>query len=61
VAKDAPFLVVSVVLTLPLAPAAGLAAALAALVTGHHASVTHHSDQVRWRFSRGVSFALSVL
>ncbi len=60
-AKDVPFLLVSVALTLPLAPGAGLAAALSALATGHHASVTHHSNQVRWRFSSGVSFGMSVL
>ncbi len=59
-AKDVPFLLVSVVLTLPLAPGAGLAAALSALATGHHASVTHHGNQVRWRFSSGVSFVMSV-
>ncbi len=59
-AKDVPFLLVSVVMTLPVAPGAGLAAALSALATGHHASVTHHSNQVRWRFSSGVSFAMSV-
>jgi hypothetical protein len=60
-AKDVPFLLVSVVVTLPLAPGAGLAAALSALATGHHASVTHHSNQVRWRFSSGISFAMSLL
>lgn len=59
-AKDVPFLLVSVVMTLPLAPGAGLAVALSALAAGHHASVTHHSNQVRWRFSSGVSFATSV-
>ncbi len=59
-AKDVPFLLVSVVMTLPLAPVAGLAAALSALATGHHASVTRHSDQARWRFSRGISFVMSV-
>jgi len=59
-AKDLPFLLVSVVMTLPLAPAAGLAAALAALATGHHASVTKHRNQVRWRFSSGVSFGMSI-
>jgi hypothetical protein len=59
-AKDAPFLLVSVAMTLPLAPGAGLAAALSALATGHHASVIHHSNQVRWRFSSGVSFGMSV-
>jgi hypothetical protein len=59
-AKDVPFLLVSVVMTLPLAPGAGFAAALSALAAGHHASVTHHSNQVRWRFSSGVSFVMSV-
>ena len=59
-AKDAPFLMVSVLLTLPLAPVAGLAGALSALAMGHHASVTHHSNQVRWRFSSGVSFGASI-
>ncbi len=51
-AKDAPFLLGSVLLTLPLLPAAGLGAAFSALAVGHHVSVIHHSDQVRWRFSR---------
>lgn len=59
-AKDVPFLLASVVMTLPLAPAAGLAAALSALAAGHHGSVTHQSDQVRWRFSAGNSFAMGV-
>ena len=59
-AKDVPFLLVSVLMTLPLAPASGLAAALSALAMGHHASVTHHSDQMRWRFSSGLSFATSI-
>jgi hypothetical protein len=59
-AKDAPFLFFSVVMTLPLAPVAGLAAALAALAAGHHASVTHHSNQVHWRFSGGNSFGMSL-
>ena len=59
-AKDVPFLLVSVLMTLPLAPAAGLAAALSALAMGHHASVTHHSDQMRWRFSSGVSFGAGI-
>jgi hypothetical protein len=60
-AKDMPFLLVSVVMTLPLAPAAGLAAALCALAMGHHVSVVHHSDHMRWRFSSGVSFGMSIL
>jgi len=59
-AKDVPFLLVSVLITLPLSPVAGLAAAFAALAMGHHASVTRHSDQLRWRFSSGVSFGTSI-
>jgi hypothetical protein len=60
-AKDAPFLLLCVLVTLPLAPVAGLAAALFALAIGHRASVAHHSDQVRWRFSSGLGFADSIL
>jgi hypothetical protein len=59
-AKDAPFLLLSLLVTLPLAPAAGIGAALAALAMGHHASVHHHSDQVRWRFSSGISFGVGI-
>ena len=59
-AKDVSFLLISVLVTLPLAPAAGLAAALSALILGHHASMTHHSNQIRWRFTSGVSFATSI-
>ena len=55
-AKDAAFLLVNVVLCLPLAPLPGLAAALVALAIGHAASVTHRSEQTRWRFSTGVGF-----
>jgi hypothetical protein len=60
-AKDVPFLLASMVMTLPLAPAAGLGAALTALATGHHTSVTHRGKQVRWRFSSGVSFVMGVV
>src|SRR5262249_42227620 len=60
VAKDVPYLLVSVVMTSPLAPGAGLAAALSALATGHHVSVVHHSNQARWRFSSGISFGTSI-
>jgi hypothetical protein len=60
-AKDVPFLLLCVLVTLPLAPVAGLAAALLALAVGHRASVAHHSDQVRWRFSSGVGFGDSLL
>ncbi|HKE22216.1 MAG TPA: hypothetical protein VKB88_07475 [Bryobacteraceae bacterium] len=60
-AKDVPFLLAAILVSLPLAPAAGAAGALCALAMGHHSSVAHHSDQVRWRFSSGVSFGASLL
>jgi hypothetical protein len=60
-AKDAAFLLVSVVLCLPLAPMAGLAAALTALAVGHAASVNQRSEQTRWRFSTGVSFGSGIV
>jgi len=50
-----------VVLTLPLAPLAGLSGALAALVVGHASSVNERREQVRWRFSSGASFGASAL
>jgi hypothetical protein len=59
-AKDVPFILLSVLMTLWLAPLAGLAAALSVLATGRRASVTYHSNQVRWRFSSGVSFGTSM-
>ncbi len=59
-AKDVPFLLASVILTLPLVPTAGLAAALAALAMGHYPSVTRRSEQMRWRFSSGVSAGASI-
>lgn len=55
-AKDAAFLLVAIVLTLPLAPAAGLGAALMALAFGHRISVEAPRPQVRWRFSTGGTF-----
>jgi hypothetical protein len=60
-AKDAAFLAVSVPMALPLAPVAGLAAALTALATGHYASVNHRAHQPRWRFSSGISGGASIL
>jgi hypothetical protein len=45
--KDVPFLLGAVLVTLPLIPAAGLGAALAALAMGHHASVMRRSGQMR--------------
>lgn len=60
-AKDAPFLLISLLLTLPLAPLSGLSGALAVLAMGHHPSVTQRNHQVRWRFSSGVSFGTSLV
>jgi len=54
-AKDGAFLAVTVVLTLPGAPFAGLAAALIVLATGHGPSVDRPTPQIRWRFTTGVS------
>jgi hypothetical protein len=50
-AKDAAFLLIVLLLTLPLSPLAGLAAALVALAAGHAASVQRYRDQTRWRFT----------
>ena len=60
-AKDVPFLLLALLVSLPLAPAAGAGGALAALAMGHYASVTHHGGQVRWRFSSGLSFGSSIV
>lgn len=54
-AKDAAFLAVAAVLTLPLAPLPGISAAMVCLAFGHGPSVRERRDQVRWRFSTGVS------
>jgi len=56
-AKDAAFLVLAVLLALPLAPLAGIGAALAALAVGHHATIDHRREQSRWRFSSGAPVA----
>jgi len=60
-AKDLAYLPAAFVLTLPLAPLAGLAAAMAALAVGHHASVRQPRQETRWRFSTGASFFQSLL
>ena len=59
-AKDTAFLIVAVALTLPLAPLAGLAAALAALTFGHEPSVEERREQTRWRFSSGVTIGKGI-
>lgn len=59
--KDASFLLAAFVLTLPLAPLPGMAAALMALAVGHTSSVNEQREQMRWRFSSGASFGVSLL
>jgi hypothetical protein len=54
-AKDAAFLLVILIVTLPAAPLAGLAGGFAALAVGHAASVREGREQTRWRFSSGAS------
>lgn len=60
-AKDAAFLLAAIVLSLPLDPLPGLAAALAALAVGHAASVRQRREQTRWRFSSGASVGAGLL
>jgi hypothetical protein len=60
-AKDVAFLVVAIPLTLPLAPLAGVAAALTALAMGHAPSVNRPRPQSRWRFSTGAGVVSGLL
>ena len=60
-AKDAAFLLAAIVLTLPLAPFSGTAAALVALAAGHAPSVEQPHSQVRWRFSTSGSLARALV
>jgi hypothetical protein len=60
-AKDAAFLLVVLVLTLPLAPATGLAAALTVLAFGHEPSVEERREQRRWRFSGGAAVSKGII
>ena len=59
-AKDAAFLVIVVPLLLPVAPVAGLGAAMVALAVGHEPSVSRLRLQPRWRFSTGASVMLGL-
>ncbi len=60
-AKDTAFLLIATVLTLPLVPVAGVAAALAAVAVGNWPSVSEPREQARWRFSTGGPFGISLL
>jgi len=60
-AKDVAFLAVAIPLTLPLAPLAGIAAALAALAMGHAPTVNRPRPQMRWRFSTGAGVIFGLL
>jgi hypothetical protein len=53
IAKDAAFLGVLLLLTVPLDAGAGLAFGLAALAIGRYPSLKVHLPQRRWRFSSG--------
>ncbi|MBZ5580380.1 MAG: hypothetical protein LAP40_27825 [Acidobacteriia bacterium] len=59
-AKDAAFLAIAIPVVLPLAPLAGLGAALVALTIGHEPSVNRVRAQTRWRFSTGASVMLGL-
>jgi hypothetical protein len=59
--KDAAFLVAAVLLTAPLAPIAGMSAALVALAVGHAPTVYELREQHRGRFSTGASFGNGIL
>ena len=61
IAKDIALLAAIIPLTLPLAPLAGIAAALAALALGHQPSVERMRPQRRWRFSTGAGLVTGLL
>jgi len=54
-AKDIAFLGIAVLLSLPVMPLPGIGAALICVAFGHSPSVKERREQVRWRFSSGVS------
>ena len=60
-AKDTAFLLLSVVLTLALDPAAGLAAALAGLATARKPAVREDRAQLRWRLRAGTDFGSALV
>lgn len=52
-AKNAAYLLLALIVSLPLAPLAGLASALTALAFGNYFSVVHPLAQRPWRFAAG--------
>jgi hypothetical protein len=58
-AKDAAFLGVLLLLTLPLSPVASLTSGLTALAIGHFPALRRRNSQYRWRFMGG-RFAIGV-
>lgn len=58
-AKDIAFLLTAIVLSLPLSPLCGAAAALAGLTVGHGGSVWRIREESRWRFQTSPSFGAS--
>jgi hypothetical protein len=59
-AKDAAYMLVSVALTLSLAPLAGVAAALAALATARKPAIHENRAQIRWRLQAGTNFGNAI-
>jgi hypothetical protein len=59
--KGLPLIAISVLLTLPLQPAAGLTAILGALAIGHHNSVLAPQDSSPWRFTLSGVFPQGVI
>jgi hypothetical protein len=60
-AKDAAYIAIAVLLTLPWSPLAGFAAAVTALALGHYTSVNRRRAQTRWRFTTGASFGGAIV
>ncbi len=60
-AKNVAFMLVLFPMVLPLAPLAGMAAGMAALAVGNHASVLHRRPQPRWRFTGGANIETGAL
>jgi hypothetical protein len=58
-AKDLAYLAVVLLLMLPLDPVSGIGGAMVCLALGHAPSVQEPREQVRWRFSTGVSLVYS--